>query len=123
MDADEFVFFIMSFYQYCVEDMFARFKANNTCRLAAIASKKQTFITSAMINCNTSSNNPAKQTIKDLFAEKSLESTTASVEIGVSVREFNFGQKIPEEIMKIVFNVITHALSGTEKELRIEEHM
>jgi len=25
--------------------------------------------------------------------------------------------------MKIVFEVIKHALSGTEKELRIEEHM
>jgi len=73
-----------------VEDMFARFKANNTCRLAAIASKKQTFITNVMINGNASWNNPAKQNIKDIIEQNTFGPTTID-EIGVSPKDFNFG--------------------------------
>ncbi|KAL4438315.1 hypothetical protein ABPG74_009738 [Tetrahymena malaccensis] len=99
MDQEQFVFFMMSFIQFCIDDMFDEFKKEYYIKLAQ-NNRTNDKISLVNIPCN---------------------STVESESV-----QFKFGQKIPEEIMKQVIDVIVNCLLNQSKEIKkqpsIEEY-
>ncbi|EAR84949.1 endo-1,4-beta-xylanase xylA, putative (macronuclear) [Tetrahymena thermophila SB210] len=91
MDQEQFVFFMMSFIQFCIDDMFDEFKKEYYIKLAQ--------------------NNRANDRI-------SLINIPCNSVVESESTQFKFGQKIPEEIMKQVIDVIVNCLQKQSKEIK-----
>ncbi|KAL4485424.1 hypothetical protein ABPG72_008292 [Tetrahymena utriculariae] len=91
MDQEQFVFFMMSFIQFCIDDMFDEFKKEYYIKLAQ-NNRTNDRVSLVNIPCNS------------IVESESVH--------------YKFGQKIPEEIMKQVIDAIVNCLQNQSKEVK-----